>query len=398
MRATVEIDGPGVMARVQRVIDEGRRFYERLLEQNDVLVVRGHARFQGGALSVGDEDGESELRGVPTVLAVGARPWIAPIVGIENASYVTSDDLLRLTDLPASLVIGGAGPIACEFAQALNRLGVEVTMVLRSDLPLRGEEPEARETLVRVLREEGVRVVTGARRIGARDVPGGTELDWIGGSVTAEKLLVATGREPTVGDTHPAEAGIALLDGGARVDAHLETTAHGVWALGDAIGGDHRRFQFTHVATHEGPQVAENALRGAHHEPSTAAMPRVTFTDPEVASVGLTEAEARAQGIRTHTCVKQVRELGKARALGETEGFVKVVIDGATGKLVGATIMAAHAGDMLASLTTPLHTRSGDLGPLLATTFAHPTLSEAVKVAARDAVASAPSPEAEMTT
>ena len=229
-------------------------------------------------------------------------------------------------------------------------------------------------------------------------MPGGTELTWIGGSVTAEKLLVATGREPTVGDTDPGEAGIALLDGGARVDAHLETTARGVWALGDAIGGDHRRFQFTHVATHEGPQVAENALRGAHHEPSNAAMPRVTFTDPEVASVGLTEADAREQGIRPHTCVKQIRELGKARALGETEGFVKVVIDAATGKLVGATVMAAHAGDMLASLTTPLHTRGGDLGPLLATTFAHPTLSEAVKVAARDAVASAPAPEAEMTT
>ena len=385
------------MARVARVIEDGRRFYERLLEENGVLVVRGHARFRGDALSVGDEDGETELRGVPTVLAVGARPWIAPIAGIEDVSYLTSDDLVRLSDLPASLVIGGAGPIACEFAQALNRLGVEVTMVLRSDTPLRGEEPETRETLLRVLREEGVHVVTGARHIGARHVPGGTELYWIGGSVTAEALLVATGREPTVDDTHPAEAGIVMHDGGARVDGHLETSAPGVWALGDAIGGDHRRFQFTHVATHEGPQVAENALRSAHHEPHYAAMPRVTFTDPEVASVGLTEADARDQGISPHTRIKQIRELGKARALGETEGFVKVVIDSASGKLVGATIVAAHAGDMIASLTTPLHTRSGDLGPLLATTFAHPTLSEAVKVAVRDAVASAPAPEAEMT-
>ena len=182
------------------------------------------------------------------------------------------------------------------------------------------------------------------------------------------------------------------------VDANLATTAHGIWALGDAIGGDHRRFQFTHVATYEGPQVAENALRGAHHEPSHLGMPRVTFTDPEVAAVGLTESEAREAGIKVHTCVKLVRELGKARAIGETEGFVKVVIDRATGKLVGATIMAAHAGDMLATLTMPLHTRNGDLGPLLATTFAHPTLSEAVKVAVRDAVASTPAPEAEMTT
>jgi mercuric reductase len=386
------------MARVHRVIDDGRRFYERLLEQNGVLRVRGHARFRAGALTVGDEDGESELRGVPTVLAVGARPWIAPVTGLENARYLTSDDLLQLDDLPASLVIGGAGPIACEFAQALNRLGVEITMVLRSESPLRGEEPETRETLLRVLRHEGVRVVTEARKIGARNVPGGTELHWIGGSATAEALLIATGREPRVDEADPAEAGIALLDGGARVDAHLETTARGIWALGDAIGGDHRRYQFTHVATHEGPQVAENALRGAHHEPAYAAMPRVTFTDPEVASVGLTEAEARDRGIDVLAHVKLVRELGKARAVGESEGFVKVVIDRATGKLVGATIMAAHAGDMLAALTIPLHTRNGDLGPLLATTFAHPTLSEAVKVAVRDAVAAAPTPEEEMTT
>jgi pyruvate/2-oxoglutarate dehydrogenase complex dihydrolipoamide dehydrogenase (E3) component len=399
VRATVEIDGPAVMARVHKVIDDGRRFYEELLERNDVLRIRGHGRFRDGALVVSDEGGgESVLRGVPTVLAVGARPWIAPIPGVESASFLTSDDLLQLTDLPASLAIGGAGPIAVEFAQALNRLGVEITLVLRSDSPLRGEEPEARETLLRVLQHEGVRVVTGARRIATRDVPGGTEISWIGGSVTAEKVLVATGREPRLDEADPAEAGIELLDGGAKVDTYLSTTAHGIWALGDAIGGDHRRFQFTHVATYEGPQVAENALRGAHHEPGYMGMPRVTFTDPEVAAVGLTEAEAREAGIKVHTCVKLVREVGKARALGETEGFVKVVIDQASGKLVGATIMALHAGDMLATLTMPLHTRSGDLGPLLATTFAHPTLSEAVKVAARDAVASTPAPEAEMTT
>jgi pyruvate/2-oxoglutarate dehydrogenase complex dihydrolipoamide dehydrogenase (E3) component len=398
VRATVEIDGPAVMARLHAVIDHGRRFYEDLLEQNGVLRVRGRGRFRGGALAIEDEDGETDLRGVPTVLATGARPWIAPIHGIESARYLTSDDLIRMTDLPASLIVGGAGPIACEFAQSLNRLGVELTMVLRGDSPLRGEEPEARETLLRVLRHEGVRVVTGARVISARDVPGGTELTWSGGSATAEALLLATGREPRVDETDPAEGGVALDDGGARVDAHLETTASGVWALGDAIGGDHRRFQYTHVATHEGPQVAENALSGAHHEPAYAAMPRVTFTDPEVAAVGLTEAEARDRGIDVRTCVKLVRELGKARAVGESEGFVKVVIDGASGKLVGATIMAAHAGDMLAALTVPLHTRSGDLGPLLATTFAHPTLSEAVKVAVRDAVAASHEPEAEMTT
>jgi pyruvate/2-oxoglutarate dehydrogenase complex dihydrolipoamide dehydrogenase (E3) component len=243
-----------------------------------------------------------------------------------------------------------------------------------------------------------VTVVTGARRIGVREVPGGRELSWIGGSATAEALLVATGREPRLDEIDPAEGGIALDDGGARVDRNLLTTARGVWALGDAIGGAHRRYQFTHVATNEGPQVAENALLGADHEPEYMAMPRVTFTDPEVAAVGLTEVEARERGIDVHAHVKLVREVGKARATGERDGFVKVVIDRATGKLIGATVVAAHGGDMLATLTMPLHTRQGDLAPLLATTFAHPTVSEAIKVAVRDAVAGAVAPEEEMTT
>jgi pyruvate/2-oxoglutarate dehydrogenase complex dihydrolipoamide dehydrogenase (E3) component len=243
VRATVEIDGPAVMARIHKVIDDGRRFYEELLERNGALWVRAEGRFRDGALVVREREGETILRGIPMVLAVGARPWIAPIPGLESASFLTSDDLLHLTDLPRSLAIGGAGPIAVEFAQALNRLGVEVTLVLRSDSPLRGEEPEARETLLRVLRHEGVRVVTGARRTGARDVSGGTEVSWIGGSVTAEKVLVATGREPRLDESDPAEAGIALLDGGARVDAQLATTALPVHARRDlrgAAGGGER--------------------------------------------------------------------------------------------------------------------------------------------------------------
>ena len=229
-------------------------------------------------------------------------------------------------------------------------------------------------------------------------MPGGTELHWIGGSATAEALLVATGREPRLDESDPAEAGIALLDGGARVDAHLETTARGIWALGDAIGGDHRRFQFTHVATHEGPQVADNALRSAHHEPDYASMPRVTFTDPEVAAVGLTEAEARERGIDVHAHVKLVRQLGKARAIGETEGFVKVVIDRATGKLVGATIMAAHAGDMLVVADDAAAHAQRRPRPAARDDVRAPDAERGVKVAVRDAVASAPAPEAEMTT
>ena len=390
MRTTVEIDGPAVMARIRKVIDDGRGFYERLLEHNGVLRVRAHARFRDGALIVDDEDGETALRGVPAVLAVGARPWIAPVPGLESVRYLTSDDLLHLTDLPASLAIGGAGPIACEFAQALNRLGVEVTLVLRSDAPLRGEEPEARETILRVMREEGVTVVTDARQFAAREVPGGRELSWSGGSVTAEALLIATGREPRVDETDPAEGGIELDDGGARVDLNLRTTAPHVWALGDAIGGDHRRYQFTHVATHEGPQVAENALSGAHHEPAYTAMPRVTFTDPEVAAVGLTEAEARERGIdvararqarapaRQGPCDRRARGLREGRDRPRERQARRRDRDGRTRRrhARGADRAAAHAPGRPRPRCSRRRSRTRPL-------------SEAVKVAVRDAVAGA---------
>jgi pyruvate/2-oxoglutarate dehydrogenase complex dihydrolipoamide dehydrogenase (E3) component len=381
----VRVDGPAVMRRIHRVIDDGRRYYEDLFARDaGVAIVREPARYVGGRLVV---DGAPLVPpGTPTVLAVGARPAVAPLPGVGDVPFLTSDGLLRLEDLPASLAIIGGGPIAVEFAQALRRLDVPVTMVIRADFPLRGEEPEAREALARILREEGVRLVTSARSIALERSPHGVRVRFDGGSAEAAHVLLATGREPTVADIDPESGGVELYDGGARVSDTLATTAPRTFAIGDAIGGDHRRFQFTHVATHEGPQIAENALRGAHLTPRYETMPRVTFTDPEVAAVGLTEAEARERGHDVLAELKPIRQLGKARALGETEGFVKVVLDRGTRRLLGATVFCAHGGDMLAELTIPLHVDGGDLAPVLATTFAHPTLSEAVKVAVRNAL------------
>ena len=201
-------------------------------------------------------------------------------------------------------------------------------------------------------------------------------------------MLLATGREPAIADLHPEEAGIALDRGGIAVDEALRTTAPGYWAIGDAVGGEHRRFQFTHAATYDGPQVAENIVRGTDHRPRYDAMPRVTFTDPEVGGVGLTEAEARERGPRRARAdeadprARQGARGGRDRGL--REGRARPC---ARGKLLGATIVAQHGGDMLAELTIPLHVDQGRLDAVLQTTFAHPTLSEGVKVAVRNAVA-----------
>jgi pyruvate/2-oxoglutarate dehydrogenase complex dihydrolipoamide dehydrogenase (E3) component len=374
------------MRRVHRVMDDGRQFYEDLIARDaGVRLVRARATFSNGRLLLDGKD--AGLGGVPTVLAVGAAPAAPPIAGATSVPYLSSDSLLRLPDLPRSLGIVGGGPIAVEFAQAMQRLGVPVTLAMRAEAPLRGEEPEARHLVARVLIAEGVELVTGATGLGLQKTVDGIRLSWDGGHAEVEHVLLATGREPAVAGLHPEEAGIALEMGGIAVNDTLATSTPGYWAIGDAVGGPRRRFQFTHAATFDGPQAAENILRGADNRPVYGSMPRVTFTDPEVAAVGFTEAEARVRDAEVHVHVKLMVELGKARAVGETEGFVKVVLDRHTRKLLGATVVASHAGDMLAELTTPLHVEGGSLDAVLATTFAHPTLSEGVKVAVRNALA-----------
>jgi pyruvate/2-oxoglutarate dehydrogenase complex dihydrolipoamide dehydrogenase (E3) component len=373
------------MRRVNRVTDDGRRFYEEMVAKDDgVLLVSARATFSGKRLLLDGRD--AGLDGVPTVLAVGAAPAMSPIPGAASVPFLTSDTLLRLPDLPRSLGIVGGGPIAVEFAQAMQRLGVPVTIVMRAEAPLRGEEPEARHVIARVLAAEGARVVTNAEGASLEQIADGIRVSWNGGHADVEHVLLATGREPAVAELRPQEAGIALEMGGIAVDETLATTAPGYWAVGDAVGGEHRRFQFTHAATFDGPRAAENILAGGTNRVRYDAIPRVTFTDPEVAAVGLTEAAALARDHDVHVHVKQIRELGKARSVGETEGFVKVVLDRLTKKLLGATVVAAHGGDMLAALTIPLHVDGGRLDEVLATTFAHPTLSEGLKVAVRNAI------------
>ena len=386
MRTEVRVDGRAVMERVRHVVEVGRRYYEqRLGEDPNIELVRGRGRFEGRALVVESADGPRRLENVPVVIATGARPSVPEIPGLDVVPHLTNESLLELDELPRSVVIVGGGPIGLEFAQALRRLDVEVTLLLRGEAPLAHDEPEARESLSRVLRREGVRLVPFARAIRAAEGGDGVIVRWDGGEATAAELLVATGREPTVDELRPAEAGLELLDGGVAVDEHLQTDVPGVWALGDAIGGVHRSFQYTHVATYEGPQVAENILLGGGHRPSYSVIPRVTFTDPEIAAVGLTEMLAVAAGHDVVTHLKPIGEIGKARALGETEGFVKLVLERGDGRLLGATIVAPHAGDMLPELTMPMHVDGGTLDPLLATMHGHPTLAEAIKVAAREA-------------
>jgi pyruvate/2-oxoglutarate dehydrogenase complex dihydrolipoamide dehydrogenase (E3) component len=367
------------MARVRRIIDEGTEFYEGAIARDEGIdLVRGRARFVSA--------NEIECDGrryafAHALIATGARPTVPPIAGLEAVPFATSDDLLRATELPGHLVALGAGAISLEFAQAYRRLGAEVTIVIRGDRLARGEERELTEMLAHYLQEEGIRLQTGVplQRVELdRGRPSVVLVD--GGRITGDTLLVGLGRTPDVSGLDLDAIGVAHGDTGIVVDGNLRTSVPHVYAVGDAIGG----WMFTHVATYEAPLAIANMLDGAELVPDYRTIPRAIFTDPELASVGLTEEQAVAAGHAVEVRRFDVGKGGKSRALGDRRGRVKFVLDGKTGVVLGAHILARHGADLLPGPMIAMNAPGGTLEPLLATIHPHPTLSEAVKVAARD--------------
>ena len=375
----MEVDFAAVMARVRRVIDDGIAFYEHAIERDEgVTLFRGRARFVSEhTLECNGENVEFDR----ALIATGARPTVPAIPGLDHVPFATSDDLLRATELPAQLVALGAGAISLEFAQAYRRLGAEVTVVLRGDHLARGEDAELTALLATYLEEEGVRIQAGV-------APARVELDAgrpsvvlaDGTKVTGDCLLVGLGRTPDVDGLGLEAAGIAFGPGGVAVDEYLRTAQRHVYAIGDAIGG----WMFTHVATYEAPIAIANMLDGANERPDYRTIPRAIFTDPELAGVGLTEEQARESGYEVEVRRFDVGKGGKSRALGDRRGRVKFVLDAKTGVILGAHILSRHGADLRPGPAIAMNAPGGTLAPLLATIHPHPTLSEAVKVAARD--------------
>jgi len=367
------------MARVRQVIDDGIAFYEHMIERDQgTTLFRCHARVVG--------EHEIDCRGETVefdnlLIATGARPRIPDLPGLDGVPFVTSDDLLQTTELPGHLVCIGAGAVALEFAQAYRRFGADVTIVLRGPHIARGEDAELAELLQRYLEEEGIRVVTGAQ-IERVELDGGRPSIVLADThrITGDVLLVATGREPVVGALGLEELGIGTGPRGVAVDDELRTAVPHIFAIGDVIDG----MMFTHVATYEAPIAIANMLDGARLKPDYRTMPRTTFTSPELAGVGLSEDDALAAGYEVEVRRFDVGKLGKARALGERRGRIKFVLDARTGAILGAHVLSLHGGDLLPGPMVAMNAPGGTLEPLLATTHPHPTLSEAIKVAARD--------------
>lgn len=347
-----------------------------------VEVVEGEARFVSAhEVAVGDR----RIRGRRFVIATGSRPAIPPVPGLEEAGYFTHVEAFDRTSLPASLAVIGGGAIGVELAQAFGRLGVEVTVVEMLDRLLSREEPELGERVEAALREEGVRVVTGRgververngerRRLHLAPRRGAATGD---GIVEADEILVATGRRANTESLDLDAAGVATEDGWVTVDARLRTTARHILAAGDVTGGH----LFTHVADHEARAVVQNVLFPIRTKVRYDTVPSCTYTDPELARVGLGEAEARERyGDAVGVHLYDLSGLDRAITERAARGVVKIVT-GKGGRILGGHILARDAGTMIAELALAME-HGVRLGSLSSLVHAYPTMSEGVRRAA----------------
>ena len=315
------------------------------------------------------------------VIATGSRPAVPPIPGLEAAGYLTNLDLFSLRRLPQSLVVLGGGPIGLEMGQAFVRLGSRVTIVERLPHLLPQEDPELADALGSCLAAEGIdiRVSTDAERVsraGDRRIVecgGGLKLE-------AEAILVAVGRRPNTDGLGLEAAGVAFDAKGIHVDRRLRTSQKHIYAAGDVCGP----YPFTHMAEYQAGIVISNAVFRFPKKTDYRVVPWVTFTDPELAHVGLTEPQARAQGIEPTVLRFAFKDIDRALTEVESSGFIKLIAH--KGKILGASLLGPHAGELIHEMVLAMKT-GASLSDISATIHAYPTLAQVHRRAVNTAFA-----------
>jgi pyruvate/2-oxoglutarate dehydrogenase complex dihydrolipoamide dehydrogenase (E3) component len=347
-----------------------------------VRFVRGRARITApGEVTVATPDGEHRLsatRGI--VVNPGTEPAEPPIRGLASTPYWTNRQAVVAIRVPGSLAVLGGGPVGCELAQVFSRFGVKVTLIQSRPRLLPRDEPEAAALLADRFAEDGIVVHTGVSATEVRHRNGGFTVELDGGAaVTAEQLLVATGRRT---DLAALGVGAFGLDESARsieVDERMRA-APGLWAIGDVTG----KGAFTHVSMYQAPIAAADILGTDHPAADYRAVPRVTFTDPEVGSIGLTEAAARDQGRSVRTGLASIASAARGWIHGPgNDGLIKLVEDAERGALVGATSVGPTGGEVLGALAVAVHAQV-PTAKLQEMIYAYPTFHRAIQDALRD--------------
>jgi pyruvate/2-oxoglutarate dehydrogenase complex dihydrolipoamide dehydrogenase (E3) component len=378
----VKYDFSRIMQRVQRVVKqvEPHDSVERYRGLG-VEVVEGEARITS-PYSVEVNGREITSRGI--IVASGASPLVPPIPGLDEIEYLTSDNLWQLRELPERLLVLGGGPIGCELSQAFARFGSQVTIVEMAPRLLIREDEDVASLVMRRFEEEGIGLLLGHRAKGFVITEEGKQLlcehEGEAVEVAFDQVLVAVGRRANTAGFGLEELGVALNPNGTlQTDEYLRTTIPTIHACGDVAGP----YQFTHTAAHQAWYATVNALFGGFRrfKVDYSVIPFATFTDPELARVGLNEQEAKAQGIDYEVTSFDLAELDRAIAEGEAHGLVKVLTPPGKDRILGATILGEQAGELIGEFTTAMKQGFG-LNRILGTIHIYPTLFEANKYAA----------------
>lgn len=381
VKGDVEVDFAAVMARMRGIRagisphDSARRFSEFY----GVDVFFGEARFTGADTIAVDN---AVLRFSRAVLATGARAAVPPIPGLEAAGFLTNHNVFNLTEMPHRLAVLGGGPIGCELAQTFSRFGTEVTIIEAADRFLQREDRDAAEILKTSMERDGVIVrlsttlerveSTGRERVLSLTTPSGKE------TIEADQILVGVGRTPNVEGLGLEAAGVEFDSSGVKIDDFLRTTNKRIFASGDIC----LPYKFTHTADATSRAVIQNALfPGPKKRLSKLVIPWCTYTDPEIAHVGMYAHQAESKGIQIETWEVPMADVDRALTEGATEGFLKVHCKKGTDTIVGATIVGDHAGDLISEITTAMVAGIG-LGSFSGVIHPYPTRAEAIRKAA----------------
>ncbi len=374
------VDFPKVIERKNQVVAKHAKGVEFLMKKNKVEWVRGYGKLAGaGKVEVRAGDGTKVLETKNVILATGSEARLLPGLEPDPDRILTNIEILNLKAVPASLAIIGAGAVGAEFASIFQRLGSKVTLIEMLPRVLPVEDEEVSKELQRLFKKAGIRVETGTKVEQVRrtengvavalNLPGGKT-----GTVEAEKLLVAVGRKPNTSGLGLESTRAELDRGFLKVNQWMQTAEPGVYAIGDVVAGSP---QLAHVASMEGMvavgHIAGKPARPIRHD----RIPGVTFTEPEIGSVGLTEAEARAQGRQVRVGKFPFQANSKASILGRHDGFVKVVADERYGEILGVHIIGPGATDLIAEAVAAMESEA-TVQTLMSTIHAHPTVAEAV--------------------
>ncbi|MFN3934515.1 dihydrolipoyl dehydrogenase family protein [Parvibaculum sp.] len=338
-----------------------------------VTVIKEHGRFRDSGTVIA---GNAEITARRFVIATGSRPFVPPIPGLDKVPFHTNETIFSNKTCPEHLVILGAGPIGMEMAQAHRRLGARVT-VLETLKAFSRDDEELSALVIARLRKEGIEILEGIKIESISGSEGKVTVTLADRrEINGTHILVATGRRANVEGLDLEKAGVEYSERGIRVDERLRTTNKRIFAIGDAAGGP----QFTHAAGYHAGIVIRNALFRVPAKADHSAIPHVTYTDPELAHVGLTEAEARVKGLSINVLRWHLAENDRAQAERETEGVIKVVTDNHA-RVLGATIAAPHAGELILPWVLA-KSQALKLSAMASVVVPYPTLSEISKRAA----------------